>query len=86
MLPDAQHTSSRPQAPRCRASQASHGTHDFYKERAALTKELILRNHCHAVALEADFPDAFQVVSRPCANLVAQLRRTGCREYDMENY
>ena len=46
--------------------QGSHGTHDFYEQRAEITKELLSRGHFHAVALEADFPDAFR------ANLYAR--------------
>lgn len=37
--------------------EASHGTHDFYRERAEITKRLIVEQGFAAVALEADFPD-----------------------------
>ena len=43
--------------------QSSHGTHEFYTERAHITKQLFLRGGFIAVMLEADFPDAFQVRS-----------------------
>ena len=41
--------------------EASHGTHEFYAERAALTRRLIVENGFTAVAVEADWPDALRV-------------------------
>jgi erythromycin esterase-like protein len=41
--------------------EASHGTHEFYAERAALTRRLILDHGCTAIAVEADWPDAYRV-------------------------
>jgi erythromycin esterase-like protein len=41
--------------------EASHGTHEFYHERARLTKQLIREKGFTAVAAEADWPDAYQV-------------------------
>ncbi|HEY0705494.1 MAG TPA: erythromycin esterase family protein [Polyangia bacterium] len=41
--------------------EASHGTHEFYKERAEITKRLILEHDFAAVAAEADWPDAYRV-------------------------
>jgi len=41
--------------------EASHGTHEFYDARAALTRALIARKGFTAVALEADWPDAYRV-------------------------
>jgi len=41
--------------------EASHGTHEFYRIRAAITKELISRKGFTAVAVEADWPDAWRV-------------------------
>jgi erythromycin esterase-like protein len=41
--------------------EASHGTHEFYRQRAELTKRLILEGGCTAVAVEADWPDAYRV-------------------------
>jgi erythromycin esterase-like protein len=41
--------------------EASHGTHEFYKERAQITKRLITEKGFNAVAVEADFPDASRV-------------------------
>ncbi len=38
--------------------EASHGTHEFYHERAAITKRLIREQGFTAVAVEADWPDA----------------------------
>lgn len=41
--------------------EASHGTHEFYRRRATLTKRLILEKGFTAVAVEADWPDAYRV-------------------------
>lgn len=41
--------------------EASHGTHEFYKYRAEITKRLIEEKEFSAVAVEADFPDADRV-------------------------
>ncbi len=41
--------------------EASHGTHEFYSERAEITKRLILEKGFTAVAVEADWPDAYRV-------------------------
>ena len=41
--------------------EASHGTHEFYRERAQITKRLIREKGFNAVAVEADWPDAYRV-------------------------
>jgi erythromycin esterase-like protein len=41
--------------------EASHGTHEFYRLRADLTKRLIAERGFTTVAVEADWPDAYQV-------------------------
>jgi erythromycin esterase-like protein len=41
--------------------EASHGTREFYRERAEITKRLIAEQGCIAVAAEADWPDAYRV-------------------------
>src|SRR5215216_4231089 len=41
--------------------EASHGTHEFYAERAEVTKRLIRERGFTAVAVEADWPDAYRV-------------------------
>jgi erythromycin esterase-like protein len=41
--------------------EASHGTHEFYKERAEITKRLIEEKGFTAVAVEADWPDAYRI-------------------------
>lgn len=41
--------------------EASHGTHEFYRTRAELTKALITRKAFTLVAVEADWPDAYRV-------------------------
>src|SRR5215212_2890367 len=45
----------------CLLGEATHGTQDFYRERAQITKRLILEKGFSAVAVEADWPDAYQV-------------------------
>jgi erythromycin esterase-like protein len=41
--------------------EASHGTHEFYHGRAQITKRLIEEKGFAAVAVEADWPDAYRV-------------------------
>jgi erythromycin esterase-like protein len=41
--------------------EASHGTHEFYFERAAITKRLIAEKGFTVIAIEADWPDAARV-------------------------
>ncbi|MFN3322708.1 MAG: erythromycin esterase family protein [Bryobacteraceae bacterium] len=41
--------------------EASHGTDEFYRERARITRRLILEKGFNAVAVEADWPDAYLV-------------------------
>lgn len=41
--------------------EASHGTHEFYRERANITKRLIAELGFNAVAVEGDWPDAYRV-------------------------
>lgn len=41
--------------------EASHGTNDFYRVRAALTRRLIADRGFTAVVVEADWPDAYRV-------------------------
>jgi erythromycin esterase-like protein len=41
--------------------EASHGTHEFYRERARITKRLIDERGFTAVAIEGDWPDAYRV-------------------------
>ena len=41
--------------------EASHGTHEFYRERARITQRLIEEKGFTAVAVEADWPDAYRV-------------------------
>ena len=40
--------------------EATHGTHEFYRTRAELTKALIVRKGFNVVAVEADWPDAYR--------------------------
>jgi erythromycin esterase-like protein len=41
--------------------EASHGTQEFYRERATITRRLIEEKGFAAVAVEADWPDAYRV-------------------------
>lgn len=41
--------------------EASHGTHEFYRERARITERLIKEKNFTAVAVEADWPFAYRV-------------------------
>jgi erythromycin esterase-like protein len=41
--------------------EASHGTHEFYRIRAQITKRLIAEKDFSAVAVEADWPDAYRI-------------------------
>jgi erythromycin esterase-like protein len=41
--------------------EASHGTHEFYAERAALSQRLVRDHGFNAVVVEADWPDALRV-------------------------
>jgi len=41
--------------------EATHGTHEFYRERAQITKRLIIERGFSAVAIEGDWPDAYRV-------------------------
>jgi erythromycin esterase-like protein len=41
--------------------EASHGTHEFYRQRALITRRLIAERGFTAVAVEADWPDAYRV-------------------------
>jgi erythromycin esterase-like protein len=41
--------------------EASHGTHEFYRERARITRRLVEEMDFSAVAVEADWPDAYRV-------------------------
>jgi len=41
--------------------EASHGTHEFYQARAAITRHLLTKHGFSIVAVEADWPDADQI-------------------------
>ena len=41
--------------------EATHGTHEFYRARAEITRRLIVEKGFTAVAVEADWPDAYRV-------------------------
>ena len=48
-------------APMVLLGEASHGTHEFYHERAEITRRLIVERGFTAVVVEADWPDAYRV-------------------------
>ena len=41
--------------------EATHGSHEFYETRAALTRRLVESHGVNAIAVEADWPDAWRV-------------------------
>ena len=41
--------------------EATHGTHEFYRQRALITRRLIAEHGFRAVAVEADWPDAYRI-------------------------
>ena len=41
--------------------ESSHGTHEFYRQRASITRRLIEEKGFNAIAAEADWPDAYRV-------------------------
>src|SRR5579862_1498631 len=41
--------------------EATHGTHQFYRMRAEITKRLIWEKNFTAVCIEGDWPDAYRV-------------------------
>jgi erythromycin esterase-like protein len=41
--------------------EATHGTHDFYRARAEITRRLVEEHGFHAVALEGDWPSTYRV-------------------------
>jgi erythromycin esterase-like protein len=41
--------------------EATHGTHEFYSERATITKRLIAEKGFSILAIEADWPDSARV-------------------------
>ncbi len=41
--------------------EGTHGTHEFYRQRAEITKRLIQEKGFTAIAVEADWPDAYRV-------------------------
>ena len=41
--------------------EATHGTHEFYQERARITQRLIAEKGFSAIAIEGDWPDAYRV-------------------------
>jgi hypothetical protein len=66
--------------------EGSHGTHEFYKERAKITQRLITEKGFCGVCLESDFPDTGEISLRLLLKLAAggqgcsQLRPHGTRQ------
>ena len=48
-------------APAVLIGEATHGTHEFYRMRAEITKRLIIEKNFTAVCIEGDWPDAYRV-------------------------
>jgi len=46
--------------------EASHGTHEYYKIRAEITKRLILEKQLSFVAVEGDWPDVYRINRYVC--------------------
>jgi erythromycin esterase-like protein len=46
--------------------EATHGTHEFYRERAQITRKLIEQRGFNAIAIEGDWPDAYRVNRYVC--------------------
>lgn len=65
--------------------EASHGTHEFYRIRAEITKALIRAGQISAVMIEADWPDAWRVhryvTGRADADLLATDALAGFRRF-----
>lgn len=64
LLTDADLETVAEQANRARficIGEASHGTHEFYTWRAALTKRLIARGDIRWIGVEGDWPDCFRI-------------------------
>jgi erythromycin esterase-like protein len=64
--------------------EASHGTHEFYRIRAEITKELIRERGFQAVAVEADWPDAQRVdryVRGRSKDRSPEVALSGCRHF-----
>lgn len=41
--------------------EASHGTHEFYTWRTAITRQLVRDGHCSFIAVEGDWPDCYRI-------------------------
>ncbi|MDB5729244.1 MAG: erythromycin esterase family protein, partial [Noviherbaspirillum sp.] len=63
--------------------EASHGTREFYRIRADITRRLISSKGFDAIAVEADWPDALEV-SRYIRNVDAAADRRARKDYPTE--
>ena len=64
--------------------EASHGTHEFYRIRAQISKLLIAQRGFNAVAVEADWPDAYRVnrfVRNACSDIDSVEALDGFRRF-----
>ncbi|HUQ98379.1 MAG TPA: erythromycin esterase family protein [Gemmatimonadaceae bacterium] len=64
--------------------EGSHGTHEFYQARADITRRLISEKGFSAVAVEADWPDAYRVnryVRREGDDISASAALSGFRRF-----
>ncbi len=64
--------------------EASHGTHEFYAARAAMTRRLVQEKGFCAAAVEADWPDAYRVnryVRGPSKDMTAEQALRGFERF-----
>ena len=64
--------------------EATHGTREFYHERAAITKRLITKHGFNAIAIEGDWPDAYRVnqyVKGQLKNIIAKESLDGFKRF-----
>ena len=54
--------------------EASHGTSEFYRMRARITRDLIVRRGFNAVAIEGDYPDTSTIDAAVCGRARPELR------------
>lgn len=63
--------------------EASHGSSEFYRARAAISRRLIERHGFSIVAVEADWPDAAAVDAWACGRTLKDWRQTAFRRFPL---
>lgn len=61
--------------------EASHGTHEFYRERAQITRRLIKEKGFTAVAVEADWPPSAE--RKPSSRSLEETSAGACNRSDL---